>query len=252
MSKSAYLKRIPNIKFTDTDNNEYYIHDLLKDKVICINLFYANCIKKCIPIGKNLCKVNRIIGKEKLDEYNIQMISITFDPINDTIEDVNNYRKCTGADQCHNWLFLRGDPDETDIFRRRIGMYDEDSLIDCFKQNHSGNVLLMNEKINRKKMCGGFENCLNIVSKCYSLVLPYAYRYTSSTIFSTIDYSRFTEEEKISFFNNIITMSPMFAIGHLSEDMMKIFVSQEHIQSKNGHQYSPVFEDSKGNIIKSN
>jgi len=247
---SVVLNRIPNFEFVDTNNVTHNIHDLLKDKVILLNLFYAKCIKKCIPIGKNLCKVNKIIGKEKLDKYNIRMISITFDPINDSTDDVNNYRKIVGADDCDNWLFLRGNPDEIYNFRRAIGMYEPDDLIDSFKQNHSGNFVLMNEKINKIKMGGGLENCLNIVNKCFGFVLPYAYSYKGGTIFNEIDYSRFSIEEKRSFFDNIITISPSHTVSNLPPDMMEIYKEECDIQSKEGYQFKPDYCDSKGNKIE--
>ena len=251
LTNNAYLNLVPNIKFTNYDSKQYLLHDLIKNHVALINFFYCNCEKKCIPIGKNLCKVNKIIGKDNLNNYKIVMISISFDPINDTINDINEYKNIIGANNCTNWYFLKGDPQDTELLRKKIGMYEIDYESDLFKQNHSGSLLILQEKLNRNSMASGFENILNIVRKILSLVPPYAYRNTGHSLLKTIDFCNFTKDEKLSFFNNLETISSVYTTSYLPDDMLEIFYEISNKMAKCGFQEKFTYEKKDGTTFQS-
>src|SRR5262249_37384114 len=53
----------PNLVLTDQNGRKYkFYDDLVKDKIVIFNMFYAQCQGICSPITQNLVKLQKVLG----------------------------------------------------------------------------------------------------------------------------------------------------------------------------------------------
>src|SRR3954466_6206539 len=83
-----------------------FYEDLLKDRIVVLNLMYANCQGVCPTITANLEKVRKILIDQ--EKRNIRLYSLTVKPEEDTPEALKAYSEMhrTGP----GWQFLTGKP----------------------------------------------------------------------------------------------------------------------------------------------
>jgi protein SCO1/2 len=110
----------PNVPLTTQDGKVVHLYDdLLKDKVVAIDLIYTHCRFSCPLETARLAQVQRLLG----DRVGKEMFfySITLDPTRDTPEVLKAY-----ADKYRvgpGWLFLTGSPDDIKLVARKLGLY---------------------------------------------------------------------------------------------------------------------------------
>jgi protein SCO1/2 len=112
----------PNVELTDQDGNKVrFYDDLLRNKIVAINLIYTHCVDACPLETARLVQVQRKladrVGKE------IFFYSITIDPKRDTPEVLKAY-----AEKYHagpGWLFLTGKKEDIDLISKKLGLYTE-------------------------------------------------------------------------------------------------------------------------------
>jgi len=122
-----------------------FYDDLVKDKVVVINLMYTTCSKICPGTAANLVKMHRVFG-ERMGR-DISILSLSIDPEFDTPERLKAYWEAFGSKS--GWLYLTGDYDEIDRLRHDLGVYDLDPIIDADKTEHSGILTFGNDRTNR-------------------------------------------------------------------------------------------------------
>lgn len=122
-----------------------FYDDLVKDKVVLINLMYTTCPKICPGNSAQLARLNELL--EPWMGRDITMLSLSIDPKVDTPERLKRYWEAFGSKP--GWLFLTGDYDEIDQLRRQLGVYDLDPVIDQDKTQHAGIVTFGNDRTNR-------------------------------------------------------------------------------------------------------
>lgn len=113
-----------------------FYSDLLKGKVVIINAFFATCQGSCLPMNRNLEKVQAALGDHVGKDVNI--ISISVDPAVDTPAALKAY-----AEKLHakpGWYFLTGERQNVELALRKLGQYVED------KQNHTNIIIVGNER----------------------------------------------------------------------------------------------------------
>jgi protein SCO1/2 len=110
--------------------------DLLKGKVVIINAFFATCQGSCLPMNRNLEKVQEALG-ERVGK-DVYIISISVDPIVDTPANLKEYAKKLNARP--GWYFLTGDKANVDFALRKLGQYVDD------KQDHTNIFIIGNER----------------------------------------------------------------------------------------------------------
>jgi len=108
--------------------------DLLKGKVVVIDFFFATCQGVCLPLNRNLQKVQEALGDHV--GRDVHLISISVDPTTDTPAKLKEYAKTLGARQ--GWYFLTGDKENVDFALRKLGGYVDD------KQDHSNIFIIGN------------------------------------------------------------------------------------------------------------
>ncbi|MEN5304471.1 MULTISPECIES: SCO family protein [unclassified Pseudomonas] len=112
--------------FTDTvlkDQNGRelrFYSDVLKDKVVMLNVIFTHCTDACPLITRKLRDVRDAMGPELASQ--VTFVSISSDPLNDTPAALKAFAEKQGVDSA-NWLFLTGDKADVDRVLGRIGQF---------------------------------------------------------------------------------------------------------------------------------
>lgn len=128
--------------FTDTllvnQNGEKmrFYSDLLQGKTVIINSFFATCQGSCLPITRNLEKVQEALG-DRLGK-DARIISISVDPTVDTPNELKAFSKKFHARP--GWYFLTGSKENVDFILKKLGQYVEG------KNDHYNIVIVGNDR----------------------------------------------------------------------------------------------------------
>ena len=112
-----------------------FYSDLLKGKVVIINSFFGTCQASCLPMNRNLAKVQDALGNRVGKD--VYIISISVDPTIDVPERLKEYAAKLNARP--GWYFLTGDKQNVDFALKKLGAYVDD------KQNHLNILYIGNE-----------------------------------------------------------------------------------------------------------
>ena len=110
--------------------------DLLQGKVVIINCFFATCQGSCLPMTRNLEKVQQALGD--LVGKDVRIISITVDPALDTPANLKEYAKKFHAGP--GWYFLTGDKQNVELAHTKLGQFVSD------KADHNNIFIIGNER----------------------------------------------------------------------------------------------------------
>jgi protein SCO1/2 len=129
-----------NIVLTTQDGAKVHFYDdLLKGKIVVIDLFYTQCLDSCPLETARLAQVQRMLGDRVGKD--IFFYSISIDPKRDSPEELKAYAKKYHVGP--GWLFLTGDKTDIDLISKRLGLYSEPDPSD--RDGHTPYVLLGNE-----------------------------------------------------------------------------------------------------------
>lgn len=109
--------------FTDTElltqNGErvHFYSDVLKDRVVLLNVIFTHCNDACPLITRRLKEVRDAMGDSAKDVY---FISLTSDPQNDTPEVLKAFAAKQGVES-PNWIFLTGADEDMKLVLSRLG-----------------------------------------------------------------------------------------------------------------------------------
>jgi protein SCO1/2 len=113
--------------------------------VVLVQFLYTRCEGICPGVTAELADVQTALG-ERLGRE-VFLISVTLDPENDGPDELRAYREAVGARP--GWTFVTGAPADIDAIRRRLGVYDPNPEIDADRSQHSGKVVIGNERLGR-------------------------------------------------------------------------------------------------------
>ena len=122
-----------------------FYNDLVKDKVVLINLMYTTCTNVCPMNTVQLTQLHELL--ERWMGKDVTLLSITIDPENDDRRVLNEYWQAFGAKP--GWLFLTGKFEEIERLRRELGVYDLDPVVDADKSQHAGILTIGNDRTDR-------------------------------------------------------------------------------------------------------
>ena len=136
-------KYFPNFELVTHEGKKVrFYDDLIKDKIVVINFMYAQCEGICVPITRNLKRVQSLLGKRV--GRDIFMYSISLKPEEDNPQKLKHYV------QMHRikpgWTFLTGRPEEIEVLRRTLGFSDGNPKLAKDLDNHIGMVKYGNER----------------------------------------------------------------------------------------------------------
>ena len=137
-----------------------FYSDLLKGRVVIINSFFATCQGSCLPMNRNLEKVQAALGDHIGKD--VFIISISVDPAVDTPASLKAY-----AAQLHarpGWYFLTGDKKNVDFALRKLGQYVDD------KQDHLNIFIIGNERTGLWKKAFGLAKSDELVKVVQSVL----------------------------------------------------------------------------------
>ena len=113
-----------------------FYSDLLQGKVVIINSFFATCAGSCLPLTRNLEKLQQALGEHMGKEVHI--LSISVDPTVDTPSRLKAYAKKLNAGP--GWHFLTGDKESVDFALKKIGHFVDN------KESHLNIFIIANER----------------------------------------------------------------------------------------------------------
>jgi protein SCO1/2 len=134
--------------------------DLLKGKTVIINSFFATCQGSCLPMNRNLEKVQAGLG-DRLgkDAY---IISISVDPTVDTPPSLKAYAKKLNAKP--GWFFLTGNKEDVDFALKKLGQFVDD------KQDHLNIFIIGNERTGLWKKAFGLAKSEELMKVVESVI----------------------------------------------------------------------------------
>lgn len=142
----------PNVVLTTHEGKKVrFYDDLLKDKIVVLNLMYANCQGVCPKITANLVKARKLLPEAARAQVHFYSLSIK--PEEDTPEKLRRYAETHGTGP--GWLFLTGDPKDIELLRHKLGYVDINPEVDKDKSRHSGMVRFGNEPLAQWAACQG-------------------------------------------------------------------------------------------------
>jgi len=135
--ESAAEKYFTDIQLVNQNGEKMrFYHDLLQGKTVIINSFFATCQGSCLPITRNLEKVQEALG-DRLGK-DARIISISVDPEVDTPPELKAFSKKFHARP--GWYFLTGSKEDVAFVLKKLGQYVED------KNDHFNIVIIGNER----------------------------------------------------------------------------------------------------------
>jgi protein SCO1/2 len=150
--ENIHRRYFPDIVLRTQDNKKVrFYEDLIKDKIVTINFFYAKCDGVCPGITANLVKVQKLLGDRVGRE--LFMYSITLKPEEDTPKVLKEYAEM--YDMKPGWTLLTGKPEDIELLRRSLGFTNPDPKLDKDKSQHTGNIRYGNEPLMEWAACPG-------------------------------------------------------------------------------------------------
>ncbi len=139
----------PNVELVTHEGERVrFYDDLIHNKVVAINMMYAQCTGICPIATANLLQVQDMLG-ERVGR-DVFMYSITLQPELDNPVGLKRYAERYGIRS--GWKFLTGDPADIELLRYKLGFFDREAGLDDVKENHTGMVRIGNDAVNRWSM----------------------------------------------------------------------------------------------------
>lgn len=145
----------PDLTLVTQDNLKVrFYQDLVKDKIVVFNFFYAHCEGICPLVTHNLVRVQRLLGDRVGRDIFIN--SVTLKPTEDTPAVLKEYAEMNRIKP--GWTLLTGRPDDIELLRRSLGFTNLDPILDQDKSQHIGNIRYGSEPLMQWTALPGMTN----------------------------------------------------------------------------------------------
>lgn len=134
--------------YTQDGEEVHFYDDLVRGKVVAINMMYVHCEGICPTMTANLRKVQELLGSRL--GRDIFMYSITLQPHLDTPQVLKAYAEKHGVKP--GWLFLTGEPEDVRRLRYSLGFFDPVPEVDDDLSTHTGMLRIGNDRTQRWTM----------------------------------------------------------------------------------------------------
>lgn len=159
--QSAAQKYFSDIQLVNQDGEKMrFYSDLLQGKTVIINSFFATCQGSCLPLMRNMQKVQEALA-DRLGK-DARIISISVDPTVDTPTALKAYAKKLQAKE--GWYFLTGDKASVEFALKKLGQFVE------AKESHLNIFIIGNERTGLWKKAFGLAKSEEIVKVVESVV----------------------------------------------------------------------------------
>jgi protein SCO1/2 len=168
---------LPNVPLLTHEGRQVrFYDDLIKDRIVTLNFFYAKCDEICPAVTANLARVQKLLGAAV--GTRLFMYSFTLKPEQDDVPAIRAYRDMFRAKP--GWTFLTGTPADLEKIRRGIGFQYPDPAIDQDKSQHIGNVRYGNEPLMLWAACPGLANAPYVAESVSWMLRPETNRIQAS------------------------------------------------------------------------
>lgn len=145
-------QHFPNVTLLTHEGKPVKFYDnLIKGKIVMINVMYVTCEGVCPGITANLVKVQKMLGNRVGKD--VFMYSITLKPEQDTPLELKNYKQMHGIGP--GWTLLTGKPADVELLRQKLGFTTPNPVIDKDTSQHIGNIRYGNEPMMLWGACPG-------------------------------------------------------------------------------------------------
>src|SRR5262245_32531313 len=159
--QSAAQKYFSDVQLVNQDGEKMRLYsDLLEGKTVIINSFFATCQGSCLPMSRNLQKVQEALG-DRLGK-DARIISISVDPTVDTPPMLKAYAKKFDAKP--GWYFLTGNKENVEFALKKLGQFVDD------KQDHLNIFIIGNERTGLWKKAFGLAKPEELVKVVDSVI----------------------------------------------------------------------------------
>ena len=160
-TESAAEKYFTDIQLVNQNGEKMrFYHDLLQGKTVIINSFFATCQGSCLPMTRNLEKVQDALG-ERLGK-DAHIISISVDPTVDTPTELKAFSKKFHARP--GWYFLSGSKENVEFVLKKLGQFVED------KNDHLNIFIIGNERTGLWKKAFGLAKSEELIKVVDSVI----------------------------------------------------------------------------------
>ncbi len=160
-TQNSAEKYFTDIELTNQEGQKMRLYsDLLKDKVVVINSFFSTCQGSCLPLIRNMAKIQDSLG-DRLGK-DIYLISISVDPMMDTPQRLKEFAKKNGAKP--GWFFLSGEKTNVDFALKKLGQYVDD------KQDHLNIFIIGNNRTGLWKKAFGLAKSEELIKVVESVL----------------------------------------------------------------------------------
>ena len=161
MQPSATQKYFTDVQLVNQDGEKMRLYtDLLQGKTIIINTFFATCQGSCLPLMRNLQKVQEALG-DRLGK-DARIISISVDPAVDTPAALKAY--ATKLQVKPGWYLLTGDKESVEFALKKLGQFVET------KESHLNIFIIGNERTGLWKKAFGLAKSEDLVKVVDSVI----------------------------------------------------------------------------------
>lgn len=158
---SAAEKYFTDIVLLNQDGEKMrFYSDLLQGKTVIINSFFASCQGSCLPITRNLQKVQEALG-DRLGK-DARIISISVDPAVDTPGELKAFGKKFQARP--GWYFLTGSKENVEFVLKKLGQFVEN------KNDHYNIIIVGNNNTGLWKKAFGLAKSEELVKVVESVI----------------------------------------------------------------------------------
>ena len=164
-STKGFPKKAPQIDNLITDEGKKFSLSSLKGKVALITYGYTQCPHVCPTITAFLKQVETQLDKKGL-KGKYQIVFITVDPKDDTVERLKKYKKSRGFNR---WIFLTGSKEALKKVWEDYDVYVKDKGI--MEMKHDG-MVMKHRMIDHSAKLTVIDKNGNIVEEFKSMYLP--------------------------------------------------------------------------------
>src|SRR4051812_5451591 len=141
----------PDVTLTTQDGDDVKFYDLIKGRVVAIDLIYTTCQYACPLESARLARMQQLLGDRMGKD--IFFISISIDPEHDTPAALKAYaaKYQTGP----GWIFLTGKQSDIDVLSKKLGLWTDPSLT---QDGHTPMLLIGNEATGQWTQTSALDN----------------------------------------------------------------------------------------------
>jgi protein SCO1/2 len=160
-TESPAQKYFSDVELLNQDGEKMRLYtDLLEGKTVIINSFFASCQGSCLPLMRNLQKVQEALG-DRLGK-DARIISFSVDPAVDTPTALKAYAKKLQAKP--GWYFMTGDKESVEFALKKLGQFVES------KEAHLNLFIIGNDRTGLWKKAFGLAKSEEIVKVVDSVI----------------------------------------------------------------------------------